>query len=68
MDDLDAETARGFRLTKEKQTFKTDGAVALSFAVIQAGVPAAIDAPFVEDIQARSNSDLQERSRPTYRS
>ena len=40
------ETARGFRLSKEKQSLKIDGAVALSFAVVaaeQSGVPADID-------------------------
>ena len=40
------ETSRGFRLSKEKQSLKIDGAVALSFAVVaaeQSGVPADID-------------------------
>ena len=43
------ETSRGFRLSKEKQSLKIDGAVALSFAVVAAepsGVPADIDYGF----------------------
>ena len=31
------ETSRGFRLSKEKQSLKIDGAVALSFACVAAG-------------------------------
>jgi hypothetical protein len=31
------ETSRGFRLSKEKQSLKIDGAVALSFACVAVG-------------------------------
>lgn len=35
---MDFETSRGFRLAKEKQSLKIDGAVALSFACVAAGL------------------------------
>jgi phage terminase large subunit-like protein len=52
------ETSRGFRLSKEKQSLKIDGAVALSFAVVAAeqfGVPADIDLGFTDDIKVITN-------------
>jgi len=46
------------RLSKEKQSLKIDGAVALSFAVVAAeqfGVPADIDLGFTDDIKVLTN-------------
>jgi hypothetical protein len=50
---------RGFRLSKEKQSLKIDGAVALSFAVIAAEQCAEdIDLGFTDDIKVLTNWPL----------
>jgi phage terminase large subunit-like protein len=58
------ETSRGLRLSKEKQSLKIDGAVALSFAIVaaeQAGVPANVDLGFIDDIEVLTSWDYRRR-------
>jgi hypothetical protein len=56
------ETSRGLRLSKEKQSLKIDGAVALSFAIVaaeQAGVPANVDLGIIDDIEVLTSWDYR---------